>query len=128
MTLLIISNMTFREWLFDVMESNQWTQQELGDLIGVTQTAVGRWLKGTNGPDARVLKKLADVSHTNAVWLFQLVGYLPPSEEGQPVPVNDMARTEWNALLDGLSPEQQREAIKMVRSALNLSGKKSNHS
>jgi Predicted transcriptional regulators len=46
------------------------TQEELGQIIGITQQAVGRWEKGIASPDREVLEKLADFFDVSVDYLL----------------------------------------------------------
>ena len=41
-----------------LMEKNEWSQTEVARRIGVSEPAVGRWLRGERMPDVRSLAKM----------------------------------------------------------------------
>lgn len=45
----------------DYREKSGMTQQELADVLGVTQGAVANWESGVRKPDIIMLKKLASI-------------------------------------------------------------------
>ncbi|MBP5411570.1 MAG: helix-turn-helix transcriptional regulator [Lachnospiraceae bacterium] len=47
----------------DYRERSGMTQQELADVLGVTQGAVANWENGIRKPDIFMLKKIADALH-----------------------------------------------------------------
>ena len=71
--------MEFKDWVKEQLETNNWTYQGLGLLIGVAHTTVGQWAHGNNLPDPKTLRRLAEVTNTDEIELFKMVGYL--SEE-----------------------------------------------
>ncbi len=68
----------FRYWLDAFMRKGGWTQASLGKALGVAQVTVGAWVNGKNLPDARNLRKIAELAGEDPIWLFRQVGYLPP--------------------------------------------------
>jgi transcriptional regulator with XRE-family HTH domain len=50
----------------DYREKSGMTQQELADVLGVTQGAVANWENGIRKPDIFMLKKIADALHCTA--------------------------------------------------------------
>ncbi|NPV80689.1 MAG: helix-turn-helix domain-containing protein [Firmicutes bacterium] len=51
---------TFAERLRALREKKEVTQKEVGDLVGVTDAAVGMWEQGKRLPDAETIARLAD--------------------------------------------------------------------
>lgn len=77
------------------------TQSELGDLVGVTGSAITNYEKETSHPKEAVMYKLFECLHVDANYLFQDVVKVPPK-------TNDVTFSEY-------------EHIKKYRS-LNKSG------
>jgi transcriptional regulator with XRE-family HTH domain len=50
----------------DYREKSGMTQQELADVLGVTQGAVANWENGIRKPDIFMLKRIADALHCTA--------------------------------------------------------------
>lgn len=50
----------------DYREKSGMTQQELADVLGVTQGAVANWENGIRKPDIFMLKKIADALQCTA--------------------------------------------------------------
>lgn len=63
--------MSFGSRLKDKREEIGLTQDELGKLIGASQSAVGSWEAGTNSPRATLLYNLFEILHCDANYLFQ---------------------------------------------------------
>lgn len=89
------------------------TQEELAARLSVTQSFVGRVLRGERRPDAEVMADWADAL---GLWLPELLheaGILP-STEGLPRPSSEEAAMRvWNAL----SPAR-RQILRVVLEAL----------
>lgn len=67
----------FRDWLREQMRIRDWKQAGVAKDVGVSQSAVSQWLSGEDNPRPGALGKLAEITSTNPVWLFELVGYFP---------------------------------------------------
>jgi len=57
------------------------SQRQLGDLVGVTQQAVGRWETGQAFPDTAILLKLADLFNISVDYMLGRTPHTP-----QPAP------------------------------------------
>ena len=55
------------------------SQRQLGDLVGVTQQAVGRWETGQAFPDTAILLKLADLFNISVDYMLGRAPQLVPS-------------------------------------------------
>lgn len=81
------------------------TQGQLGELIGITQAAVGRWEAGEFLPKGRYVVKLAGALGIN---VSALLGETPTS-------IEDLAKeVQLLAAFRALPGERQLEAIKLV--------------
>lgn len=58
------------------------SQAELADLVEVSQTAVSRWLKGSQGVDAAVAIRFARAVGEEPLTALIEAGYLTPEEAG----------------------------------------------
>lgn len=48
------------------------TQQQLGDMLYVTDKAVSKWERGLSLPDISILEKLADILDTDIYHILQI--------------------------------------------------------
>jgi transcriptional regulator with XRE-family HTH domain len=113
----------FQTWLRQVMLKKGLTQAQLGEMVGVTQVAVGRWLKGTNGPDASVLVKLAQVTDTSPIWLMQLLGILPaepPAEPNSGKTARDYAVEKLADKIQSLPPEVREKTLRAIEAFMDI--------
>lgn len=62
--------MTFDEKLMNLRKSRGWSQEELGDKLGVTRQTVSKWELGTTTPE---MEKLAQMSELFGVSIDELV-------------------------------------------------------
>lgn len=75
------------------------TQTEAAERAGVTQTAIGRWIRGdTDAPRAESVVAFARALDINPLEALVAAGYLLPSEVGQSVnlrtPISDFSDIE----------------------------------
>lgn len=77
--------MTINEWLRQKVKERGMTQQELAEALGVSQTAVYRYLKGDIEPSIKHIKKLAKLFDTPESELLAMKGIKietpPPSDD-----------------------------------------------
>lgn len=55
--------------LKDKRKSHKYTQQEIADKLGITQSTYAYYETGRNEPDLETLKKLADIFETSIDYL-----------------------------------------------------------
>lgn len=71
--------MNFAEHLMTLRRQRGWSQEELGDQIGVTRQTVSKWEMGQSTPE---LEKLVELSRLFGMSIDQLVGLEETGEEG----------------------------------------------
>lgn len=99
------------------MRKGGWTQASLGRALGVAQVTVGAWVNGKNLPDARNLRRLAELAGEDPIWLFRQVGYLPPESaaEGRYSPVLTPRSLELVNLFNHLTEDEQDLELEVLR-------------
>ena len=82
------------------------SQQELGQQLGVSAVAVGKWERGQTQPDIATLTRLADIFHTT---IDDLCGHSAPApaEEGS---IHVMTRA-----FRQLTPDEQEKYLAVGR-------------
>jgi len=110
--------MEFKDWVKEQLETNNWTYQGLGLLIGVAHTTVGQWANGKNLPDPTTLRRLAEVANADEIELFKMVGYLSKEAGSNGVkklpPIIEAAVRE----MEGISEDGIRLIIDQMRHVL----------
>lgn len=81
------------------------SQQALGELLGVSAVAVGKWERGQSQPDIGTLTRLADIFRTT---IDDLCGYEPKSADASPAEANIHVMTRAFRLL---SRDEQEKYI-----------------
>lgn len=71
--------MNFAEHLMTLRRQRGWSQEELGDQIGVTRQTVSKWEMGQSTPE---LEKLVELSRLFGMSIDRLVGLDETGEEG----------------------------------------------
>jgi transcriptional regulator with XRE-family HTH domain len=71
----------FQDFLRKVLKDNGWSYGQLGELIGVTQGAIGTWVRGTSDPDPKSIRALAEFLNVEPEELFIMLDYLPPNNK-----------------------------------------------
>ena len=67
----------FATWLADQMRQRDLNNMGLAHRIGVSDVAVGRWLRGEREPDDESVAKLADHFLVSRSEIYRLLGRLP---------------------------------------------------
>lgn len=73
--------MNFAENLMALRKQRGWSQEELGDKIGVTRQTISKWEMGQSTPE---LEKLVELSKLFQMSIDQLVGLEPAGERNEP--------------------------------------------
>lgn len=71
--------MSFAEHLMSLRRQRGWSQEELGNRIGVTRQTVSKWEMGQSTPE---LEKLVELSRLFGISIDRLVGLEETGEEG----------------------------------------------
>lgn len=101
-------------------KSRGWTQGQLADLVGVSESAVGMWESGRRRPGDSAIEALADVFNVPK-WAIEYNEdeMMPISEQGQP-PVGGRTVEARNVSgwMDNLPKWQRKFLEDMVASAI----------
>ena len=81
------------------------SQQELGELLGISSAAVSKWERGQSAPDVDMLARLADAF---GISMDELCGHEPP-----PTPESNFA--VMTRAFIRLTPEEQRKFLDVGR-------------
>jgi transcriptional regulator with XRE-family HTH domain len=73
--------MTFKEKITSARKNKNWTQNQLGNLIGVSRDLIGRYERGDANPPLEVATKIAEVLDCS---LDYLVGLTEENREKSP--------------------------------------------
>jgi transcriptional regulator with XRE-family HTH domain len=66
-----MNNKKIGEFISSLRKSNNLTQKDLADQLGVTDKAVSKWERGAGYPDISMLKPLADILGTSVTELLE---------------------------------------------------------
>jgi transcriptional regulator with XRE-family HTH domain len=69
-------NTKFTTWLAEQMQKRGLNKSRLGRRIGVSDVAIGRWLRGEREPDDASIAKLADYFLVSRSEIYRLLGRL----------------------------------------------------
>lgn len=79
--------MTFDEKLMNLRKSRGWSQEELGDKLGVTRQTVSKWELGATTPE---MEKLAQMSELFGISVDELIkGGANPETKSEPFPTTE---------------------------------------
>ena len=73
-------------FLNEVMRRRKRLPSQLATDLGISHATVSRWLSGTDTPNVRSCKKIADYSEVSLDKVLSVVGYLPTTSK---------KRNEW---------------------------------
>lgn len=106
----------FAKWLNDTMNSMGFTQESLGNKIGVAHVTIGKWQRGKHLPDPLSLRELATVTGTPVIRLFQMAGYFPADvvEQGE-TPITDYRTHDIISIAKQLNDEDRQALLQMAR-------------
>jgi transcriptional regulator with XRE-family HTH domain len=99
---------TFGERLRDLRIQKKLSQAELGQMIGVQATHIGRYERGESRPSAKYLKLLADVFDVSADFLYD-----GNEEDAAVADLKDKDLVEMFKRIDELS-EEEKDLIKKI--------------
>lgn len=94
---------SFADWLRGVKKSLGLTNEQIGQRVGITGTAVGYHLNGQNRPDRRQLDRYAVLGGVRADYLYALVDGQQPAAPDEQVPpeIAELMRE-----IHGLTPQE----------------------
>ena len=95
--------MKFAEHLMTLRKQRGWSQEELGNKIGVTRQTVSKWEMGQSTPELEKLMELARLFGTS---IDKLVGLEEAGEESVPweAPRHASDRRSWGVYFEYISP------------------------
>lgn len=102
----------FSERLNALMKQNGWSQSDLARRIGVTQCAIGYYVRGVRLPNSGVLAKMAKAFGTTT---DDLLGVFTPNSELEYLKRRE--RIQQN--LSKLDPDQLEKAEKLLNAAFD---------
>ena len=97
----------FRERLKELRKRHRVSQQRLGELLGVSAVAVGKWERGQTQPDITTQTRLADIFGTT---IDDLCGHTAPEAPAEDGSIRIMTRA-----FRQLTPEEQEKYIAVGR-------------
>lgn len=101
----------FTTWLSREINRNDWTNSRLAELVGVTPSSIGDWLRGISQPKPDKLMRLADLTGKDPYVLFNWVYNLPLPSEADRDRLTDALgelrpkEKEIMSILQGVTPE-----------------------
>jgi len=122
----------FATWLADQMRERDLNKTGLGHKIGVSDVAIGRWLRDEREPDSVSVTKLGDFFLVSRTEIYRLLGRLPDPPRDSYFEVleslwdraPDWKKKDIVRSLRAILEEQQREqAARAARRAEGASGK-----
>ncbi len=114
-----VSIIGFTEQLKKARLAAGYTQQQVADLMGITNSTYSGYETGKRQPDVAKVKQLAKVLHTSGDILLE-TGY------GEDCAVRDPRLDELSSLYQALLPEFQNYALEMIRQLGRLQDAKIN--
>jgi transcriptional regulator with XRE-family HTH domain len=110
-------NISFGERLRDLRIQKKLSQAELGHLVGVQATHIGRYERGESKPSAKYLKLLADSLDVSADYLYDGI-----EEDAAVADLKDKELVEMFKKLDTLSIEEKDLVKKFIDLVLTKHG------
>lgn len=96
----------------EARENKNLTQKDLGELVGVTASAITNYENETSHPKEPILYKLIKVLQVDANFLFQDVVDL--GNKKTPSPEDEGVKSEVMDALNRLSPQEQEEVLQFA--------------
>ena len=94
------------ERLRQLREENEWTQEQLGEMLNVSGATVNRYEKGLRNPDPETLLKLADIFDISLDYLLGRI------DSTKPVQVAETIEKYYSNLKTGKEEQLSDEARK----------------
>lgn len=96
--------MRFAENLMGLRRSRGWSQEELGDRLGVSRQTVSKWETGQTTPE---LEKLVELAEVFGLSIDELVGREVTGERSDPIPsVGECSACPWQVYYEYISPRR----------------------
>lgn len=96
----------YAERIRELRQRARLTQQQLGEQLGVSAVAVGKWERGQTQPDIRSLTRMADIF---GVTIDELCDRVPP------VPAEDPNIQVMTRAFRQLTPDEQQKYLAVGR-------------
>jgi transcriptional regulator with XRE-family HTH domain len=93
----------FGERLKEAMDRANVNQTLLSQRVGVTRSAVNRWVSGHTDPDLPLVPRIATTLKVSLDWLFGLPGAEPPERQPPEIDVRDLLKIA--KMLEGAEAE-----------------------
>jgi transcriptional regulator with XRE-family HTH domain len=105
--------MKFKEKLVYLRKQKSWSQQELGDQVGVQITHISRLENGKSQPSVELLRKIAQAFGVTMDYLVD-----EEVDEVTPVSIKNKSLANKLGLLEQLEAEDQQTIINVIDSML----------
>lgn len=89
-------------WIAQMLRSRRWTQADLAHAMGIDQSQVSKWVRGSRTPDVPHCEGIARAFGVPAYEVLKLAGRVP---EHLRVPTGHPVRDRVHALVDVLDPD-----------------------
>lgn len=90
----------------------------VGEKIGLSKQTVSAYISGVRSPKRPTIQAIANFYGVNPAWLIGLDA--PKYAEKKPTPVSESGpSSEISALIDQLTPEQQRLILAQIKGILS---------
>ena len=105
--------MTFGDKLSALRREQNYTQEQLADLLGVSRQSVSKWESGQSTPDLEKLVQLADYFQVSTDYLLGRREYTKTARAAQTCHSQDETLTK---IIHGLLqlPEDRRQALALI--------------
>lgn len=100
-------------------EAKRLTQRELGDMVGVSDSAVGQWENDRREPSVRILVKLAQIFGVS-------VDYLLGRKDNEPADLEDFLMSRSHITYNGweMGPEEKEDVRQFLRIAKRMASRR----
>lgn len=82
--MLAVTQVTIAELLSDIARRRSVSERQLAAYMGVSPTAMNRWVNGQGIPDPVYCWKIAELAGLAVEEVMRIAGHLPPAAEGEP--------------------------------------------
>ncbi|WP_134705134.1 helix-turn-helix domain-containing protein [Ammoniphilus sp. YIM 78166] len=84
----------------------KWKQEEVGNFLGVSGSAIGMYERGERSPDNEMLKKFADLFEVSIDYLLGRTNDPTPPQDGDEPPLSPKEEQEWLNIAKELSKDE----------------------
>lgn len=100
-------------------EAKRLTQRELGDMVGVSDSAVGQWENDRREPSVIILVKLAQIFGVS-------VDYLLGRKDNEPADLEDFLMSHSHITYNGweMGPEEKEDVRQFLRIAKRMASRR----